>query len=277
MAFALKQTVALVALFTLVGCGSTIELYRNLSAREANEMLALLMRQGIPAERTTGNSGTASLVVPTNDVPRAMKVLDSAGWPRDRFADMGSLFKKEGMISSPTEERARYLYGITQELSQTLSNIDGVLNARVHAVLPENTNDDCNPPPASTAAVLVRYRPDAPIDQIVPKIKELVANSLIGLSYDRVSVALVEANQDNTGLRPMDAAALATEGSHPSHLSTWLAGGAVLSLTCNAALAVLLWRRRFNRTTGIADDQIKRSEQSNYGRDELSGDIRRMA
>lgn len=215
-------------------------------------MLALLMRQGIRAERTTDTGGTSSLVVPTEDVPRAMNVLDSAGWPRDHFADMGTLFKKDRMISSDTEERVRYIYGVTQELSQTLSSIDGVLNARVHAVLPETASDDRNPPASSTAAVLVRYKPGAPIDQIVPKIKELVANSLRGLSYDRVSVALVEANQDNTTLGRTEFTAGASERSAPSYLLICLVGAIVVSLIGNAVLVVLIWRLRFGRSDGTA-------------------------
>ncbi|MCK1627317.1 type III secretion inner membrane ring lipoprotein SctJ [Bradyrhizobium sp. 160] len=252
MARVLKRAVALLVLFTLLGCGSKIELYRNLSAREANEMLALLMRQGIRAERTTDTGGTSSLVVPTEDVPRAMNVLDSAGWPRDHFADMGTLFKKDRMISSDIEERVRYIYGVTQELSQTLSIIDGVLNARVHTVLPETASDDRNPPASSTAAVLVRYKPGAPIDQIVPKIKELVANSLRGLSYDRVSVALVEANQDNTTLGRTDFTAGASERPFPLFLLICLVGAIAASLIGNAVLVVLIWRLRSGRSDGTA-------------------------
>ncbi|WP_164719096.1 type III secretion system inner membrane ring lipoprotein SctJ [Bradyrhizobium sp. LVM 105] len=263
MTFVLKRAVALLVLFTLVGCGSKIELYRNLSAREANEMLALLMRQGIRAERTTDTGGTTSLVVPTEDVPRAMNVLDRAGWPRDHFADMGTLFKKDRMISSDTEERVRYIYGVTQELSQTLSSIDGVLNARVHAVLPETASDDRNPPVSSTAAVLVRYKPGAPIDQIVPKIKELVANSLRGLSYDRVSVALVQANQDNMTLGRTDFTAGVSERSAPSHLLIGLIGAIAASLIGNAVLVVLIWRPRFGVSYGIGRHELRRSERSN--------------
>ncbi|MBB4383511.1 type III secretion protein J [Bradyrhizobium sp. SBR1B] len=262
MVFVLKRAVALLVLFALVGCGSKIELYRNLSTREANEMLALLLRQGIHAERTADTGGTTSLVIPTEDVPRAMAMLDSAGWPRDHFADMGGLFKKDRMISSDTEERVRYIYGVTQELSQTLSNIDGVLTARVHAVLPESASDDRSPSAPPTAAVLVRYKPGAPIDQAVPKIKELVANSLKGLSYDRVSVALVEANQDNTPLGRTEVTARASERSEASRLLIGLVGGMAASLIGNAVLVYLIWRRRFSIGTEWQRHELRRSEQS---------------
>lgn len=242
--FVLKRLVTLLLLLTLGSCESKLELYRDLPAHEANEMLALLMRQGIYAEKTTDNSGTASLSVDIRDVPPAMEVLNGAGLPHDPYADMGSLFKNEGMISSATEERVRYIYGITQELSRTLSIFDGVVNARVHVVSPEEASDDRRPSFPSSAAVLIRYTPGTTVDQMVPKIKELVANSLPGLSYERVSVVLIEASQDNA-LRSADKTPVVTSqhSSAPPHLVIGLVCGIAVLLIGNGVLAFLLWRR----------------------------------
>ncbi|MES0139415.1 type III secretion inner membrane ring lipoprotein SctJ [Mesorhizobium sp. M0016] len=248
----MKRLAPIPLVFMIVSCGSKLELYRNLPAQEANEMLALLMKQGIPAEKTTDSSGTASLSVDTKDVPPAMEVLKGAGLPHDVYADMGSLFKKEGMISSPTEERVRYIYGITQELSRTLTSIDGVLSARVHVVLPQEMSDDRKPPFPSSAAVLVRYAPSTTVDKIVPKIKELVANSLEGLSYERVSVILLAASQDNDLLRSVDKTAVLTRRDKDArHLLVGLLCGIAVSVIGNGVLAFLLWRR-FRQTSAIA-------------------------
>ncbi|MCO5966180.1 type III secretion system inner membrane ring lipoprotein SctJ [Sinorhizobium meliloti] len=244
MIFVLKRLATVLLLFTLVSCESKLELYRNISAHEANEMLALLTGQGIDAKKTTDNDGTASLLIDTKDVPPAMEVLKGAGLPRDQHADIGSLFAKEGLISSPTEERIRYIYGITQELSRTLSSIDGVLNARVHAVLPQETSDNRDQSFPSSAAVLIRYAPGTIVDQIVPKVKELVANSLEGLSYERVSVVLVQASQASALLRSVDrTAVLTTEDNGTGHLVIALVCGITGSLIGNGVLAFLLWRR----------------------------------
>ncbi|ULJ74442.1 type III secretion system inner membrane ring lipoprotein SctJ [Rhizobium gallicum] len=272
MTLVFKRVVTLLGLFTLVGCGAKIELYHDLPAQEANEMLALLMRHGLNADKTTDASGTASLVVDPVEVPRAMEVLNGAGLPHEIYADMGSLFKKEGLISSPTEERVRYTYGITQELSRTLSGIDGVLNARVHVVLPEMTSDDRHPSFPSSAAVLVRYLPGATVDQIVPKIKELVANSLEGLSYDKVSVVLVEASQDNALLPPIGRAVLTTKDSGASHLVIGLACGIAVLLAGNAVLVFLL-RHRFRRTSAMAAHKVNPMEQFSSDRPEASSDV----
>ncbi|MGY2986249.1 type III secretion system inner membrane ring lipoprotein SctJ [Bradyrhizobium sp. USDA 4508] len=248
----LKRALILLATFALTGCGAKIELYRNLPAHDANKMLALLILHGIDAERLAEHNGAATLIVSTKDVPRAMSLLDGAGLPRDRLADLGTLFKKEGMLSSPTEERVRFIHGTTQELSETLSRIDGVFSARVHAVLPENTIDERVPPAPSTAAVLVRYKAGTAVDQIVPKIKEFVANSLKGVSYDGVSVTLVEATQSDSGLPPLDASPVAAEASAPLHLLVGLVAGLVISLIGNAVLAFLVGRKRVSHTANPA-------------------------
>lgn len=232
------RTCCLVALLLVAACGK-VELYSELREREANEMLALLLRAGIATEKVSGKAGIVALHVEARRVPDAMDLLNAAGLPRDRFANMGELFKKEGLISSPSEERVRYIYGMTQELSRTLTGIDGVLSARVHVVLPNNDPADRQTKPAS-AAVLIRHA-SAGIDAAVPKIKELVVNSIEGLLYERVSVVLVRADEPP----PRAIASPAAPGSGGDPLLRWgLAGGLLASVAGNLVFAAILFRRR---------------------------------
>ncbi len=226
----------------LSGCASKLELYSSLGEQAANQMLALLLRAGIGAEKIAGKDGT-TLMVDSARVPQAVALLNAEGLPRTQYESMGQLFGKQGLISSPTEERVRYIYGITQELSRTLSQIDGVLSARVHVVLPGNSPVGENVSPSS-AAVLIRYAPSVPIDMQVPKIKELVVNSIEGLTYDRVSVVLVKAQPQEVPLAMANALPAPPEPDTQPYLLYGLGGLALLSVIGNGALGYLMFRRR---------------------------------
>jgi type III secretion protein J len=89
------------------------------------------------------------------------------------------------------------IFALSQELSRTVSEIDGVLSARVHLVLPENDPLRQQLVPSS-ASVFIRHRSNAQISNLVPQVKMLVANGVAGLSYDKVSVVLVPVEAQKT-------------------------------------------------------------------------------
>lgn len=244
----------LLVLLLLGGC--KVELYSELSEREANEMIAVLARAGIPAERTLAKNKLATIHVEQERFADAVDILKASGYPNTNFATIGDLFKKEGVISSPTEERARFIYGLSQELASTISIIDGVLSARVHVVLPDSDPLRRNLPPSS-ASVFVRHKRSANLELVVPQIKQLVANGIEGLVYDKVSVALF----------PVDGAAV-TAGGDRAYLTQvaglwihetsaaqarWLIGAlAVASVLGLIAAGVFAWLWRRSTPAGNA-------------------------
>lgn len=178
------------ALISLLIAGCDVSLYAGLAEKEANEMVAILMRSGIPANKEiVGRDGLATIMVDESDFAEAVTVLEQQGYPKQQFAGMGEVFKKDGLISSPTEERARFIFALSQELSNTISQVDGVLSARVHVVVPENDSplDQLKP---SSASVFIKHRPGLQLDALTSQIKMLVTNSIEGLVYDKVTVAL---------------------------------------------------------------------------------------
>ncbi len=191
----------------LVGCllavvlaGCQVELYSEVSENEGNEILAVLLSHNIPATKMVGKKSMVTIMVDEADVAASVEILKRNGFPRDEFASLGELFKKDGLISSPLEDRVRFTYGLSQTISETLSQIDGVLTARVHIVLPKPEPLEELTDPAS-ASVFIKYRPGMGVEESIPKIKMIVQNSVEGLSYDKISVALFAA-QDNPVMEP---------------------------------------------------------------------------
>ena len=149
-----KLAALALVLCALAGCQT--ELYSKLDEREANDMIALLHKYGVAAERSFAKDGTSQISVEERQLAQAIELLKANGLPRRTFTNMGEVFKSSGLISSPTEERARFIYALSEELSRTISDIDGVLSARIHVVLPKNDllRQDATP---SSASVFIRH------------------------------------------------------------------------------------------------------------------------
>jgi len=220
---------ALAGCIVLAGCQK--ELYRNLTEQDANEMVVALLEQGVDASKSTIDNGkTWTLEVDDKQLVHAMQVLRERGLPHSRYDDLGSLFKKDGLVSTPTEERVRFIYGLSQELSATLSKIDGVIVARVQIVLPNNDPLAQQIKPSS-ASVFIKYRSDSDVNALLPQIKTLVMHSVEGLTYEAVSVTAVPAD-------PLDVSKV-PQTSWPVQL---VAGAALVFLVCAAGL--FLWTKR---------------------------------
>jgi type III secretion protein J len=249
---AVRKVVKLAAL-ALVFCalaGCQAELYSKLGEREANDMIALLHKHGIAAERSFAKDGTNQIKVEESQLAQAIELLKANGLPRRTFTNMGEVFKSSGLISSPTEERARFIYALSEELSRKISDIDGVLSARIHVVLPKNDllRQDATP---SSASVFIRHDARAPLKSLLPHVKMLVANSIEGLSYEKVSVVLVpverpsiEAVAPRTVGAATQAGLMAPRTGSGSAQTLYLSLAGLAALLLTGALAFWLGRRQ---------------------------------
>lgn len=224
----------------LAACGSRVDLLGTMAADDANEVLAALLKAGIPADKQVSKEGV-NIRVPDDQVGQALQILRDNGLPRERFDGMGQIFKKEGLISSPLEERARYIYALSQELSDTLSKIDGVLYARVHVVLPERgTAGDSGTP--ATAAVFIKHQDGISLELLQPQIRRLVTNSIPGLTAERVSIVLVPAMPGVTTVPQEPMVSMLGGSIRAGALATGFWVMSVLLLLGLLALAWLIWR-----------------------------------
>ena len=187
----LALTAALPVVLLLTACDNQTTLHANLDERQANLVMAALLDQGISCHKNPGDEGAWTVTVSENRFAEAVNLLERQGLPRRDYRGLGEVFKKTGMISSPSEERIRFMDALAQDISRTIASIDGVVDARVHIVLPENDPFARNSLPSS-AAVAVRSRWDADVSEYIPAIKGLVKNAIEGLAYDKIMVTVFQ-------------------------------------------------------------------------------------
>ena len=231
----LRRSWIVVMLGTLLLSGCKEELFSRVDETDANAALAVLYSEGIQARKVPSESNLWRVEVNVNDLQRALQATRNQGVPRERFATMGDLFKKEGLVSTPAEIRMRYLFAVSQELSNTLTHIDGVISARVHPVIPVN-DPLAQKVPAASAAVFIKHLPNADVQQMAPAIKTLVSRSIEGLSVENVSLTFFVARA------PAEPPSLRVDSEQAvSSLALLLAGCLALTL---AVLGWQLWRKR---------------------------------
>jgi type III secretion protein J len=218
----------------LCGCNHS-DLYTGVTEHQANEMVALLQTAGIPAQKEPREAGVYALTTSQENFGSAIALLQANGLPRGSFDNVGQVFKKEGFVSSPTEERARLTYALSQELAGTLQNIDGVIVARVHLAVPEKDPLLDKPKPAS-ASVFIKHRPGRDLGSQVGQMKALLVNGVEGLPYDNVTVALFPAEMPSPTTVP------ARSGLNgPLRGVAGAAGIAGIAVASGVGLVLLVW------------------------------------
>src|SRR5262249_15598592 len=144
----------------------THSLQTGLSEQDAQEIIVVLHENGIDASAVKEASEKKgeekwSVIIRGGDqnLARAWRVLEDIGLPREKEKGLEDVFSNSGMIPTATEEKARLLVGISGEITRTIKSVAGVVDARVHVVLPENSpliDKSQQTPP--TASVLIKYR-----------------------------------------------------------------------------------------------------------------------
>jgi type III secretion protein J len=220
-----RLALSLLTCLTLAACGAKVDIMASIAESDANEVIAALANVGITVTKVAGKDGVVGIQVAQKDTARAIDTLRQLGLPRESFTGMGQVFQKSGLISSPLEERARYLYALSQDLSATLTRIDGVLFARVHLVLPEKGSalDKDSP---SSAAVFIKHRQQFDLEMLQPQVRRMVVNSIPGLTAERVSIVLIPSAVD------------ASANKAPAMSSVW---GMSVSSDAATSLTAVLW------------------------------------
>jgi type III secretion protein J len=227
----------------LAGCGRAV-LFADLDEHQANQVEAALLAADVDAEKVPADNKKGwKILVESGDFPHAVEVLRAQGLPTDSFDTLGSVFKKEGFVSSPLEERARYLYALSQELERTLEQIDGVVAARVHIALPQHDPLDHDDKSASASVVIIE-QPGSKVRERETDIKAIVTDSVEGLdNINKVTVKFFTREHPEapvpTQKSPQNASIVPLSSRQMHAITPFAVGGAAF-----AFLAVIVWMLR---------------------------------
>ena len=159
-------------------------LYGRLDAAEVGRIVGVLEAQKVPHRIV---SGGAAIQVSAEQVHSLRAQLAAKGMPKADGTGF-EIFDKPAFGMSDFVQRANYVRALQGELARTLQQIDGVENARVMIVLPENRLV-IDAQRKATASVFLNVRMAGLLTQeAVSAIRFLVSNSVEGLQARDVTV-----------------------------------------------------------------------------------------
>lgn len=187
--FRLLSYLLIAAALVLSACSTEIQ--HGLNEREANIMVAILRKAGIQAEKVQekGRKPVFTVQVPSKQAVRAFEILKARELPQRSRQGVVELFGKSSLVPTSTEEHMKMVHAISAEVERTLEQMDGVLAARVHMVLPKEGRfkDEPGSTPEARASVFIKILPGfAP--PTPPEIQRLVAGAAAGLKPEAISV-----------------------------------------------------------------------------------------
>lgn len=192
---------ACAALVALSGCAT--ELASDMKENEAQEIVTVLQQYGLhPTKKKLGEGKEASytVFVPAEEASAANVVMKKFELPRLPPRGFGEVFSQTGLIPTATEEKAMFLVAIQGEIAKTLENMDGVMAARVHVVIPEKDPLAEKEDKKATSSVFIRYRSDRQ-PPTREEIAQMVSHAVEGLDPAQVAVVLKPIDIDQSDIR----------------------------------------------------------------------------
>jgi type III secretion system YscJ/HrcJ family lipoprotein len=189
----LQWMVLAVAVLILAGCNR--EIVRNgMTEDQANEVMSVLISYGVESKKVPRDKAGFEVNVPKEDLGYSLQLMKQYELPRDPLASPTCrVFKKEGMISAPIEDRARWMCSKALELEKAVHYaIDGVVTATARVSYPERDPLADKGSEVPHASIAIKHRRGARID--VDKVKAIMHDSNSGVKQENVSVTLFEAD-----------------------------------------------------------------------------------
>jgi len=181
-------------------------LFTNLSTEDAGEIVKKLKDAKTPYQITPDGKG---ILVPSDKVYELRLTLASEGLPQGGGIGF-EIFDRKNFGMTEFVQKINYQRALQGELSRTISQINGVEQARIHLVLPEKSLFKENEKPA-TASVVLKMKSDRSLrENEVQGIVHLVSSSIEGMDSDHVTVLDSHGKVLNKSNGASDAASKAT-------------------------------------------------------------------
>jgi flagellar M-ring protein FliF len=162
-------------------------LYSGLESKDLQQVAQELSAANVAYQMTDDGSG---IEVSADQIDRARMEIATKGMPQT--GRMGfELFDKPNWVGSEFDEKVNYQRALEGELEHTIGTLAAVRSARVHLVLPKDSEFGDAPQQAKASVVLQLRRSSMPPEQ-VEAIRGLVAGAVEDLSPN--DVTLVDAD-----------------------------------------------------------------------------------
>ncbi|MFQ6283758.1 EscJ/YscJ/HrcJ family type III secretion inner membrane ring protein [Yersinia enterocolitica] len=179
----------LIIILLLGGCNQQ-DLLHNLDQQQANEVLAVLQKHNIYAEKNDQGKAGYTVTVGKQDFPAAVDWLKIYHLPARSDIEVSQMFPADSLVSSPRAEKARLYSAIEQRLEQSLRTMEGIMSARVHVSYDIESGENGRAPLPIHLSVLAVYDRGINPEHKVNDIKRFLVNSFSGMEYENISVVL---------------------------------------------------------------------------------------
>ena len=170
-----------------------VALYPNLGREDTAKVLSELRSKSVAYEVKESNDGKTMISVPREDVSRLRLQFAEQGIPSASVVEGWSIVDNEGFGISESKHKLNRLRALQGELARTIAENQKIVGARVHLAIPDRRTLRLRHE-APSASVALRLRGEAKLNKSEVKgISYLVAQSVVGLTADHVSIV------DDTG------------------------------------------------------------------------------
>jgi type III secretion protein J len=182
-------------LLLLLACGLLAacrepSLLEGLDQLQANEVVSVLQRNNIAAQKQENGKLGYSVRIAKADFAAAVDLLNTYSLPSRPRTEVAQMFPADALVASPRAEKARLYSALEQRLEQSLGTLEGIAGARVHISYDLDAGEGGRKAPPIHISALAVYERDIEPQLLINDIKRFLRNSFAGVEYENISVVL---------------------------------------------------------------------------------------